>query len=68
MIISNPERPLDPAIEKTTFENLCDKAVPYVLLAAIVILLILVFVVMVKYGANWTGTEANQWQQMELII
>lgn len=68
MIISNPERPLDPAIEKTTFENLCDKAVPYVLLAAIIILLILIFVVIVKYGANWTGTEANTWQRMGGLI
>lgn len=59
MIISNPERPLDPATEKTTFEVYCEKIVPYVLIAFVLIFLVLLFVAFVKYGGNWTGTEAN---------
>ena len=45
--------------KKTTFDELCQKIVPYVLFVCICLLIITVFVVLVKYGSNLTGTEAN---------
>lgn len=68
MKVSNPKRPLNPAVEKTVFENFCDKIAPYVIIAGIVIISVLLFVALVKYGANLTGTEANVWQRMEVSI
>ena len=68
MIVSNPKRPLDKAVEKSRFELFCEKIAPYVLVASIIILLVLIFVILVRYGANITGTEANGWQRMEQII
>lgn len=61
MKVSNPKRPLNPAVEKTVFENFCDKIVPYVIIITVIILLIMGLIMMVRYGANITGTEANIW-------
>ena len=60
VVISNPSRPLDKGVEMSKFEFFCMRIAPYVLLVCVIVLLILVFVVLVKYGANLTGTEANQ--------
>ena len=59
MIVSNPKRPLDRGVEMSKFEYICQKIVPYVVLFCIGLLCVLLFVALVKYGANWTGTEAN---------
>ena len=61
MIVSNPKRPLDRGVEMSKFEFFCNKIAPYVVVACIIILMILVVVALVKYGANLTGTEANQY-------
>lgn len=45
--------------KKSTFESFCERAVPYVLFLALVLFTILIIVVLVKYGAAITGTEAN---------
>ena len=46
---------------QSKWDCLCMKICPYVLFICICLLIITVFVVMVKYGANITGTEANQY-------
>ena len=46
-------------MEKSTFEQFCDKICPYVLLFALATICILVLVILVKYGHSITGTEAN---------
>lgn len=43
----------------TTFDEICQKIVPYVLFVCICLLIITVVVVLVKYGFAITGTEAN---------
>ena len=46
---------------KSTFEVYCDKVAPYLILACTIILVCLIFIALVKYGANITGTEANNY-------
>ena len=46
-------------VEKSTFEQFCDKICPYVLLFALATMCILLLVILVKYGHSITGTEAN---------
>jgi len=60
MIVSNPNRPLDKGVEMSKFEYYCQKIAPYLILTCILILCVLMFIALVKYGAKWTGTEANQ--------
>ena len=43
------------------FESACERIAPYVLVACIIVISVLLFVVLVKYGASLTGTEANQY-------
>ena len=43
------------------FDSACEKMAPYVLVACIIVISVLLFIVLVKYGANITGTEANQY-------
>ena len=50
---------LSKRVEKSTFEQFCDKICPYVLLFALATICILVLVILVKYGHSITGTEAN---------
>ena len=45
--------------EKSKTENFCDRIAPYVLFTALALLFILLLVILVKYGANITGTEQN---------
>ena len=41
------------------FNQTCERIAPYVLLIALALLFILLLVILVKYGANFTGTEQN---------
>ena len=59
MIVSNPQKPLDRGVEMTRFEYYCRKIAPYVIIVCVIILTLLIFIALVKYGANWTGTESN---------
>ena len=59
MKISNSSRPLDPAIEISRTDLICTKIAPYLIVLFSVILLALALYIAVKYGANFTGTEAN---------
>ena len=45
---------------ESSFDKTCERIAPYILLISLIILCTLLFVVLVKYGANLTGTEANQ--------
>lgn len=63
--IFSPKRHSDPIRlekqnEKTTFENLCEKACPYVLLIALALFTILILIILVKYGHAFS-TEANNY-------
>ena len=55
---STPAR-LEKQQTKSKFESFCERIAPYVLLLALALLSILTLVVLVKYGASITGTEAN---------
>ncbi len=59
MIVSNPKRPLDRGVEMSRFEFFCQKIVPYVVVIAVFVFIVLVLFAMVKYGHAITGTEAN---------
>lgn len=61
VIISNPKRPLDRAVETSKFDWLCTRIAPYLIVIFSVLLLALVFIALVKYGGLITGTEANQY-------
>ena len=47
--------------ELTTWESFCQKACPYVIISCVIILSVLLFIALAKYGHAITGTEANQW-------
>jgi hypothetical protein len=68
MIVSNPNRPLDRGVEMSKFEYYCRKLAPYIIVLFSVILVALAFIVLVRYGGAWFGTEANHWQNMGGII
>ena len=57
----DPVRLQKQEVETSTMDSICRKICPYVLFICIALLIITVFVIMVKYGANITGTEANQY-------
>lgn len=59
MIVSNPNRPLNRSVEMSKWEYFCQKIAPYIIVFCIGLLSVLIFIALVKYGANWTGTEAN---------
>ena len=64
---TTPPKPrLEKVPVKSKFERVCDAIAPYVLIAAIIILIILISVAMVKYGGQAFGTEANHWYNGEL--
>lgn len=42
-------------------DSFCERIAPYVLFCALAIFAILLLVILVKYGASITGTEANQY-------
>lgn len=56
-----PAARLEKKEEKSNFTRFCDRIVPYVLFFALVLLGILIVVILVKYGASITGTEANHY-------
>ena len=47
--------------QKSQFQLFCERVAPYILLICMTILIITILVVLIKYGANITGTEANQY-------
>ena len=64
--IFSPRRHSDPIRlekrnEKSKTELFCERIAPYVLFTALALLFILLLVILVKYGANITGTEANHY-------
>lgn len=48
-------------VEKSTFEQTCDKLCPYVVVVGLIIVLGLFFIILVKYGYALTGSESNIW-------
>ena len=68
MKISNPEKPLNPAIEISKTDLICTRVAPYLIVLFSVILLALAAYIIAVNGANLTGTEANTFQRLELII
>lgn len=48
-------------VEKSTFEQFCDKVCPYMVVVGLIIVLGLFFIILVKYGYALTGSESNIW-------
>lgn len=67
MIISNPKRPLDRAVETSRFDWFCTRIAPYLIVLFSVLLIALAFIVLVRYGGAWFGTEANRFYNGGLI-
>lgn len=67
MIISNPKRPLDRAVETTKVDHFCTRIAPYLIVIFSVLLIALAFAVLIKYGGAWFGTEANHYYNGGLI-
>ena len=57
--VSDPKRPLNPAKEISSFEDVCNRICPYVLFAFLLVLFALVLFGLLRYNVNLTGTEAN---------
>ena len=51
---------LSKRVEKSTFEKTCERICPYVIIIGIIIICVLLFVALVKYG-HMFSTEANAW-------
>ena len=51
---------LEKVERKSRFEQVCDRACPYIILACLIILGVLLFIVLVKYGHS-LSTEANNY-------
>ena len=51
---------LSKRVEKSTFEKTCERICPYVIIIGIIIISVLLFVALVKYGYMFS-TEANAW-------
>ncbi len=56
---SNQPARLHKKESKSNLEVYCDKIAPYLILACTIVLVCLIFIALVKYGAHITGTEAN---------
>ena len=52
--------------EKTYFETYIRKAYPYVIFACVIILCVLLFIALVKYGHSFS-TEANTYEHLQQI-
>ena len=50
---------LSKRVEKSTFEKTCERMCPYIIIIGIIIICVLLFVALVKYGYSITGSEAN---------
>lgn len=46
--------------DKSSFDGLCQRACPYIILACLIILVITLFIALVHYG-HCFSTEANNW-------
>lgn len=68
MKVSNPEKPLNPAIEVSKIDLVCTRIAPYLIVLFSIILLALAAYIIAVNGANLTGTEANTFQRLEMII
>lgn len=68
MKISNPKRPLNPAKDISKADYFCLRISPYLIRLFSFILFVLALVILVKYGANFTGTEANIYQRLEVMV
>lgn len=69
MKVSNPKKPLNPAKEfNNRFDYSCYRIAPYLIGLFSVILLVLAFYIFIRYGANFTGTEANIYQRLEVMV
>ena len=68
MIVSNPKKPLNKAVEMSKFELFCIRIAPYLIILFSVLLTILIFIALVKYGGILFGTEANQMEHLERIL
>ena len=58
---------LSKRVEKSTFEKTCEKICPYVIIIGIIIICVLLFVALVKYGHAFS-TEANRYEHLQQII
>ena len=54
-------------VEKSTFEKTCEKICPYVIIIGIIIICVLLFVALVKYGHAFS-TEANRYEHLQQIV
>ena len=54
-------------VEKSPFEQTCEKVCPYIILACIIILCVLLFIALVKHG-HTLSTEANQYEHLQQIV
>lgn len=68
MIVSNPNRPLDKGVEMSKFEYYCQKIAPYLILACILILCVLIFIALVKYCKLWFITPQNSYEHLTQIV
>ena len=60
---SNPSK-VEPArlskrVEKSPFEKTCERICPYAIIIGIIVICVLLFVALVKYGYSITGSESN---------
>ena len=58
---------LSKRVEKSTFEQFCNKICPYVIIIGIIIICVLLFVALVKYGHAFS-TEANRYEHLQQIV
>lgn len=68
MIISNPKKPLEPAVETSKADYYCNKIAPYTLLICIFVLIVLSLWIMMVHGVNFTATEANTYQRLVSVV
>ena len=58
---------LSKRVEKSTFEKTCERICPYVIIIGIIIICVLLFVALVKYGHAFS-TEANRYEHLQQIV
>ena len=58
---------LDKKVPKSPFDEFCEKVCPYIILACIIILCVLLFIALVKHGHTFS-TEANQYEHLQQIV
>lgn len=49
---------------KSKFQRWADKACPYIIIIGIILLAILLFIILIKYGGAWFSTPQNRWEHM----